>query len=54
MMAPIHLGGDNYKAENGLLNPFAIDNCGGTTEIIVTGDDIDFDTIRILYANIQP
>ena len=46
MMGRIHLGGDNYNIENGFLNPMAIDNCGGTNyEIIVTGDDIDFDTI---------
>lgn len=46
VMGRIHLGGDNYNIENGFLNPMAIDNCGGTNyEIIVTGDDIDFDTI---------
>ena len=46
VMGRIHLGGDNYNIENGFLYPMAIDNCGGTNyEIIVTGDDIDFDTI---------
>lgn len=46
MMGRIHLGGDNYNIENGFLNPMAIDNCGGTNyEIVVTGDDIDFDSI---------
>ncbi len=46
VMGRIHLGGDNYNIENGFLNPMAIDNCGGINyEIIVTGDDIDFDTI---------
>ena len=46
VMGRIHLGGDNYNIENGFLNPIAIDNCGGTNyEIVVTGDDIDFDTI---------
>ena len=46
VMGRKHLGGDNYNIENGFLYPMAIDNCGGTNyEIIVTGDDIDFDTI---------